>query len=105
MDRFDGTRDPKTPPQSVLGPRARSAVLVGFVGSLVTFFILVGVAMVFWTVAHPRPHAREGLENFDGKPGDYATDGGHDPAWRPGSTRDELKYKGRLTPPTEARSR
>jgi hypothetical protein len=105
MDRYDGTHDPKNPPQSVLGPRARSAVLVGFVGSLVVFFVIVGVAMIFWTVAHPRPAVAAGREKVVGTSGYYSTEGGHDPVRRAGSTRDELKFKGRLTPPTEARSR
>ena len=63
------------------------------------------VALLFWTVAHPRPAEREGMEGVVGTSGYYSTEGGHDPVRRPGSTRDELKFRGALTPPTEARSR
>src|SRR5215510_7435248 len=41
---------PKNPPNSVLAPRARSAALRWFVGSLLVFFLLIGVALVFWNV-------------------------------------------------------
>ena len=105
MDRYDDTHDPKNPPQSVMQPKVRSAALFSFVGSLVVFFVLVGAALLFWTVAHPRPAAREGMEDVVGTSGYYSTEGGHNPVRRPGSTRDELKFRGKLTPPSEARSR
>ena len=106
MNRYEDTDSPKNPPQSVLRPEARSAALWAFVGSLVVFFSLVAVALTFWTVAHPRPAAREGMERVVGTSGYYSTEGGHDPVRRPGSTRDELKFRGALTPPpSEARGR
>jgi len=104
MNRYEDTNNPKNPPQAVTNKHAQSAVLWGFVGSLVVFFLIVGVVLVFWTVAHPRPHAQEGLESVAGT---SAPDGGHDPLEnrRPRTTQDELKYKGTLTPPSEARGR
>lgn len=105
MDRYQDTRDPKNPPQSVVNPRARSAALLGFVGSLIVFFLLVGAALVFWTVANPRPSAREADDRVVGTSGYYSTEGGHDPVRRPGNTRDELKFRGDLTPPPEVRGR
>lgn len=105
MDRYQDTNNPKNPPQAVTNAHAQSAVLWGFVGSLVVFFVLVGVALVFWTVAHPRPHSQEGLERITGAA--TQTDGGHDPLEhsRPRTTQQELRYKGKLTPPTEVRDR
>ena len=105
MDRYRDSYDPKNPPQSVTHPRARNAALLGFVGSLIVFFVLVGVALVFWTVAHPRPAARDAQERVVGTSGYYSTEGGHDPVRRPGNTRDELKFRGDLTPPSEVRGR
>jgi len=105
MDRYAGTNDPKNPPNSVLEPHVRRAALWAFVGSLVVFFVLVGVVALFWTVAHPRPSLQEERERVVGRSGDYSTEGGHDPNLRPGSTRDELKFRGILTPPSEARGR
>src|SRR5262249_52909390 len=100
MNRYEGTRDLKNPPNSVLGPRARSAALPWFLGSLVVFFRLVGVALVFWSAANPRPSAREERENVVGASGYYSTEGGHDPIRRLRSTRAELKFRGELTPPS-----
>lgn len=105
MDRYKATRDPKNPPISVLGPNVRSATLWVFVGSLVGFFTLVGVVLLFWTVAHPRPSVQEERERVVGPSGYYSTEGGHNPGGHPGSTRDELKFRGALTPPSEARGR
>jgi hypothetical protein len=105
MNRYDDTNDPKNPPQAVFHPQVRSAALLGVLGSIVVFFVLVGVALIFWTVAHPRPAAREGMERVVDTSGYYSTEGGHDPVRPPRSTRDELKFRGALTPPSEARGR
>jgi hypothetical protein len=105
MDRYDATRDPKNPPNSVTRRPVASAVLLAFVGSLVGFFVLVGVALLFWTVAHPRPSFLEERARGVGASGYYSTEGGHDPIRRPPSTRDELKFRGSLTPPSGPRSR
>jgi len=99
MNRYEETRNPKNPPNSVLAPHARSAALRWFVGSLVVFFLLIGVALVFWSAANPRPSAQGQRENVVGASGYYSTEGGHDPARQPRSTRDELKFRGDLTPP------
>ena len=100
MNRYQGTRDPKNLRNSGRTPRARSAALLWFVGSLVVFFLLIGVVLVFWNVANPRPAAQEQREDLVGVPGYYSTEGGHDPIRRPRTTRDELKFRGELTPPS-----
>ena len=105
MNHYDPTRDPKHGPNSVLAPRARSAALRWFVGSLVVFFLLIGVALVFWNAATPRPSVEEEREGVVGTSGYYSTEGGHDPIRRPRSTRDELKFRGELTPPNGAPQR
>jgi hypothetical protein len=99
MNRED-TRNPKYPPNSVLAPHARSAALRWFIGSLVVFFLLIGVALVFWSAANPRPSARQQSQDVVGGSGYYSTEGGHDPIRRPRSTSDELKFRGELTPPS-----
>jgi hypothetical protein len=103
MDRYEDTYDPKNPPNSLLGKNVRSAALWAFVGSLVVFFVLVGVVMLFWGVAHPRPSLQEQRERV--VTSGYYTEGGHDPDRRPRSTSDELKYRGVPTPPSAARGR
>ena len=107
MNHYDPTRDPKHGPNSVLAPRARSAALRWFVGSLVVFFLLIGVALVFWNAANPQPSLQGEREKVVGTSGYYyySTEGGHDPIRRPRSTRDELKFRGELTPPNGAPQR
>lgn len=103
MTSYDETHNPKNPPNSVVAPRARSAVLRWFVGSLVVFFLLIGAALVFWNAANPRPSVQAERARVIGASGYYSTEGGHDPVRRPRSTRDELKFKGSdLTQPGAA---
>lgn len=103
MDRYKDTYDPKNPPNSLVRPRAHSTVLWAFIGSVVGFLVLVAVAWVFWTVAHPQPSVLIQRERAGG--GTYFTEGGHDPNRRPSNTSDELKSRGILTPPPEVRGR
>ena len=86
-------------------PEYRSPELRWFLGSLIVLFVLVGVTLLFWTAAHPRPSVGEEAEREIGTWGYYSTEGGHDPVRRPGNTRDELKFRGSLTPPSEAPGR
>ena len=95
----------KNPPQSITKISVRSAVLRWFLGSLIGLFVLVGVAWLFWSAAHPRPSVREEAERVIGTSDAYSTEGGHDPVRRPRNTRDELKFRGSLTPPSEAPGR
>ena len=106
MAHYNQTRDPKNPPNSVMGPDARSSVLRWFIGSLVVFFLLVGVALVFWSAANPQPSLQEERERVVGTSRYYSTEGGHDPIRRPHTTRDELKFRGfDLTQPGAAQRR
>jgi hypothetical protein len=88
MDHHDGTHHPKHPPNTILAPYVHSTALPWFIGSLVAFFLLIGVALVFWSAANPQPTS-----------GLFSTEGGHDPIRPPRNTRDELKFRGELTPP------
>lgn len=104
MNRYEDTHGSDNPPNGITHPRTRNAALKGYLGSLIVFFVLVGAALLFWTVAHPRPAADEERERVIGTSGYYSTEGGHDPVRRAGSTRDELRFRGTLTPPSEAQS-
>ena len=97
--------DPNSPPRSVTNIHMRSAALRWFLGAFIVLFVLVGVTLLFWTAAHRRPSVGEEAERANGTSGYYSTEGGHDPVRRPGSTRDELKFRGSLTPPSEAPGR
>lgn len=92
-ERYEDTRDPKNPPNSLLRPKVRSAALYWYLGSVVAVFVLVGVALIFWMAAHPRPTADAAEEKMVGTSG-YRQDGGHNPEPQLKNTRDELKYRG-----------
>jgi hypothetical protein len=102
---YEETVDPKNPPNSVLQPQVRTAAVSSFVGGIVVFFLIVAAALVYWTASHRRiaqdpgdrtpPGATAGDEV--GTVGE-TTAGGQDPAPRPGSTRDELEYRGGNSP-------
>ena len=105
MDRYEVTYAPKKPPKRMLVPETRSAALWTLIASLVAFFTLIGVVLLFWNVSHPGPSAQDERARARAESGYYSTEGGHNPAGRPGSTRDELRFRGALTPPSEARGR
>jgi hypothetical protein len=92
-ERYEETRNPKNPPNSVLRPQVRSAALYWYVGSILVMAVLVGVALIFWMAAHPRPTSGGSRAQPVGTSG-YRLDGGHNPNPRPRNTRDELKYRG-----------
>jgi hypothetical protein len=104
-ERYEDTTNPKNPPQSVTNIHVRSAALPRFLGAIVVLFVLAGVVFVFWTASHPRPAVGEEAARVVGTSGYYSTEGGHDPVRKPGSTRAELKFRGSLTPPSEAQGR
>ena len=101
MDRHEGTHHPKHPPQGLFAPHGSDShgfALWVTVGTLVTVVMLVGVVLLFWNVAHP------GLVQQTSKDS-YSIEGGHDPNPRARNIRDELRFRGALTPPPEVRGR
>ena len=92
-ERYEDTRNPKNPPNSVLRSQVRSAALYWYLGSVVAMFVLVGVGLILWMTAHPTPKADAAEKQTVGTSG-YRLDGGHNPHPQPKSTRDELKYRG-----------
>lgn len=94
---YEETVDPKNPPNSVLQPAARRATLATFVGGIVVFFLIVGAALVYWNASNRRIDPDPGLRDADarevGTAGEPTPGGGSaDPS--PGSTRDELQFRG-----------
>jgi hypothetical protein len=96
--QYEETVDPKNPPNSVLRPQARRATVTTFVGGIVVFFLIVGAALIYWNASNRRIDPDPGLrDNSDtrqvGTAGQPTPGGGSaDPA--PGSTRDELQFRG-----------
>ena len=104
--QYDETVDPKNPPNSVLQPAARTAALTSYLGGIVVLFVVIGLALVYWTASGRRiaqdPGERADTEARDnaevGTAGErdpnLASPGGFSADPRPGDTSDELKFRG-----------
>ena len=110
-ERYEETTDPKNPPASVVNKGVRSAALRSYLGPLVVFFVVVGLALIYWANRAPvRPDSEDQQQiGTSGVPDDRLdtvgergnrddTSGGFDPAPRPDSTADELKFRGGDSP-------
>ena len=102
-ERYE-TEDPRNPPNSVTNRTVRREALGSFVGPLVALALVLGLVLLYWTWRSPDSSGRDhplnpavgtaGEQPPVGQPSPYPAAGGGDPAPRPDSTRDELKYRG-----------
>lgn len=93
-EQYEETTDPKNPPNSVINPQVRSAALGSYLGPLVVFFVVIGLALVYWANRGPLvPDPDRALVGTTGNPTDDRP-GGFNPEPRPDSTAEELKYRG-----------
>ena len=80
------------PPASVVNKGVRTAALLSYLGPLLVFFVIVGFALIYWANRAPvRPISRTRSRSARAA---------SDPAPRPDSTADELKYRGGDSPST-----
>jgi hypothetical protein len=104
--QYDETVDPKNPPNSVLQPAARTAALASYLGGIVVLFVIVGLALVYWSASGRRIAQDPGERVADaardnaevGTAGErdpnLSSPGGGSADPRPGDTRDELEFRG-----------
>lgn len=97
--QYEETTAPANPPNSVLRPVVRRTAVWTYLGLLVVFFLIVGAAFLFRTVAGPRVDSDERTDaSAVGTSGDRqsndGTPGGFDPAPRSNSTAGEIEYRG-----------
>lgn len=93
---------PQNPPNSVVNPRVRRAAFWTYLGPLLILFLVVGVALVYWTGRTPEgdgddepiPEARGTTGE---QPQSRETPGGHNPDRRPDNAREEEKFRGVAT--------
>ena len=89
-EHYEETTDPKNPPASVVNQGVGSAALLSYLGPLLVFFVVVGLALIYWANRAPvRPDPEDQQQ---------IGTSGFDPAPRPDSTADELKYRGGDSP-------
>ena len=99
--QYEETVDPKNPPNSVLKPEVRKATLSVFLGGIILLFVIIAAALIFWRASYrhidPDPGQRDPQAEI-GTAGERSAGidqpGGFNPEPRPGSTRDELEYRG-----------
>jgi len=97
--QYAETTAPDNPPNSVLRPAVRRTAVWTYVGLLVVFFLIVGAAFLFWTVAGPRVDGDDRTDaSAVGTSGERlpreGTPGGFDPAPRSSSTEREIESRG-----------
>jgi hypothetical protein len=100
-ERYEETTNPKNPPNSVVNKDVRRHAFRSFLGPVLTLCIIAGLALIFWANHSPVVDTEQiGVgttgNSIDavGERGNDRSPGGTDPAPRPDSTRDELKYRG-----------
>ena len=66
------------------------------IGLLIVVGIIAGIGRMFWGAMHPSttPEGDRQDVTVAAPPSPYSTEGGHDPNRTPGSTRDELVFRG-----------
>lgn len=93
----DDVNAPQNPPNSVANPRVRRMALRAYLGPLVVFFVVVGIALLYWATRPGQPQvtasdAETDIPRAQGTGGD-TTPGGHQPQPVPDSTRDEIEQR------------
>ena len=101
-ERYEDTTNPRNPPNSVANSSVRKTALRSYLGPLLVFFIVAGLALIYWANRSPvmsndPAQAEVGTSGQDvvGERGnDTDTPGGFEPGGRPGSTSDEIERRG-----------
>jgi len=98
--RYEETTEPQNPPNSVLNKDARRAAVLSYFVPVVVLFVVIGIALVYWSNQPEHSQIGDGDRTEIGTAG--RTDGGAQPESRPDSASDEIKYRGDdLIPITE----
>ena len=111
--QYEETRDPRNPPNSVINESVRRTALGSYLGPLVVFFLVAGIALIYWAnrgPVAPGPEDREqiGTTGFPDDRDDVVgergnrddTPGGTNPEPRHDSTAAEIEYRsGNPDPP------
>jgi hypothetical protein len=108
-ERYEDTMDPRNPPNSVVNPRTQRAALRVYLLPLVAFFLVAGLGLIYWANRSPVTTdspaeigtTGEGQDVVGERGNREDTPGGFDPAARPGSTAEEIEFRGGGAPLNE----
>jgi hypothetical protein len=90
--RYEETRAPENPPNSVLSKGARRATVLSYFVPVVVLFVVVGIALVYWSNQPEHSQTPDRDRSEIGTVG--RTDGGSQPEARPDNARSEIQYRG-----------
>jgi hypothetical protein len=90
--RYEETTEPQNPPNSVLSKDARRATVLSYFVPIVVLFVVVGIALVYWSNQPEHSQTQDRDRSEIGTVG--RTDGGNQPETRPDTVRDEIQYRG-----------
>jgi hypothetical protein len=101
-ERYEETRDPRNPPNSVVNREVRRTALRVYLGPIIALFFVVGLGLIYWANRSPIVREDPALVGTSGdqqdvvgeRGNDSDTPGGFNPNPRPDNTRDELKFRG-----------
>src|SRR5215217_6319149 len=97
--RYEETTQPQNPPNSVLNKDTRRAAVLSYFVPVVVLFVVIGIALVYWSNQPSRSESGDRDRAEIGTTG--STDGGSQPEPRPDNPRDEINYRGQdLSPIT-----
>ena len=85
--------DPHNPPHSLLRPQARSAALWSYLGPVVAFFAVAGIALFYWASRGPSNDRTVDDDQAIGTVGRQLP-GGFDPQPEFSSAREEIEHRG-----------
>ena len=90
--RYEETMEPQNPPNSVLTKDARRAAVLSYFVPVVLLFVVVGIALVYWSNQPEHSQTQDRGRSEIGTVG--RTDGGSPPEPRVDNARDEIQYRG-----------
>jgi hypothetical protein len=93
------TQAPHNPPNSVTRPAVRTVALTTYLGGVVVVFVIATAIFAYWSLRPGGERDAEGRGSAQVGTAGERLPGGFDPAPRPGSTAEELQFRGAGEPP------
>jgi hypothetical protein len=90
---YEDTRRPENPPNFLFSEPVRVRLLYSYLGTLAILLILVTLGFTYWTLRHSSVSDQQARERVVGTSGDVYPDS------HPGTTGDELRFRGVDSPP------
>jgi hypothetical protein len=90
--RYEETTEPQNPPNSMLSKDTRRAAVLSYFVPVVILFVVIGVALVYWSNRPEHSQTGDADRSEIGTAG--RTDGGVPPESKPDTVREEIENRG-----------